>query len=238
MAARSYPTKWQCHQCHEGPHLFAETTRCTNVVDNGITCAHKICDQCKIDKLTPSPLGIGAFEWEHEPQVLRATLEDRAQIPLSNQSTSDVVSDPSLVKSDRDVAVHYLPSVSIPAIPFDVSESPDVDLFGYEASSVNVSSGSVFIGKLHTRASICLIAERVASRFGTDRIDSSKRLILNDIGQNGVRTIGQIRIVFRPIYGHKWCDVPFQVVPDTFVRDRFENLRTFWKDNGTCETDE
>jgi hypothetical protein len=68
--------------------------------------------------------------------VLRATLEDRAQIQLSNQSTSDVVSDPHLIKSDRDVAVHYLPSVSIPAIPFDVSEFPDVDLFGYEASSV------------------------------------------------------------------------------------------------------
>jgi hypothetical protein len=171
-------------------------------------------------------LGIGAFEWEHEPQVLRATLEDRAQIPLSNQSTSDVVLGPHLVKSDRDVAVHSLPSDSIPAISFEVSSGafpfPDVDLFGYVASGV--SGERLFRGKLDTGARICLIAERVASGFGTDRIDSSKWVTLNDIGQNEVRTIGEIMIAVRLRYGQKWMNAPFHVVPDRFVRGRFDAL--------------
>ena len=221
MAARAYPTKWQCHQCQGGPHLFAVTTHCTNVLDNGIQCAHMICDQCKSDKPIPSSSGIGAFEWEQEPQMLRATLEDRAP---SNQSTSDVVSSPHLVKSDRDVAVHSLPSDSIPAISFDLSsgEFQAVDLLGYPAS--DVFSIRTVRGAVDTGAGACLIAERVASGFGTDQIDSSKQVILKEIGQNEVRTIGQIKIAYGLRHGGNSYYATFHVVPDRFVRGRFDVL--------------
>ena len=81
----------------------------------------------------------------------------------------------------------------------------------------------LFRGKLDTGARICLTAERAASGFGTE-VGSSRWVTLNDIRQNEVRTIGEIRIVVSLGYGQKWYMAPFHVVPERFVRGRFDAL--------------
>lgn len=49
------PNRWQCHICDGGPHLYATTTRCTNVID-GRQCGHAMCQHCKRDNDIPPPL--------------------------------------------------------------------------------------------------------------------------------------------------------------------------------------
>ena len=51
------PTKWQCHVCNGGPHLWANTTRCTNIRSNNLPCNHDFCHTfCKKDNDIPPPL--------------------------------------------------------------------------------------------------------------------------------------------------------------------------------------
>jgi hypothetical protein len=51
------PNKWQCHICHGGPHLYANTTRCTNIRSNNLPCNHDFCHTlCKKDNEIPPPL--------------------------------------------------------------------------------------------------------------------------------------------------------------------------------------
>ena len=79
--------------------------------------------------------------------------------------------------------------------------------------------------KLDTGAQVCLIAERVvASRFGMERIDQEKWHYLDPLGTHELTSLGQIRIVIRVKGKEDWVDVPFQVVPDSFVRKRWDAL--------------
>ena len=51
------PIRWQCHVCLGGPHLYANTTRCTNVRSNNHPCNHDFCHaHCKKDNDIPPPL--------------------------------------------------------------------------------------------------------------------------------------------------------------------------------------
>ena len=82
-----------------------------------------------------------------------------------------------------------------------------------------------FKGKIDTGALVCLIAEHVVKdRFGMDRVDTSKWLTLDDLGRNGVRTLGQIRLTVRLGSVQKWLNVPFEVIPDDYVRYRYDAL--------------
>jgi hypothetical protein len=99
---------------------------------------------------------------------------------------------------------------------------PDVCVFGHVGDPSGVKS---FKGKLDTGANICLIAEHVVTnRWGIERIDSSKCCVLDDLGPSGVRTLGQIRITVRLGSSDEWLKVPFQVIPDSYVRYRYDAL--------------
>ncbi len=51
------PVKWQCHVCNGGPHLWANTTRCTNLRSDNRPCNHDFCHaHCKKDNDIPPPL--------------------------------------------------------------------------------------------------------------------------------------------------------------------------------------
>ncbi len=51
------PVKWQCHVCNGGPHLWANTTRCTAVLSSNLPCNHDFCHAlCKKDNDIPPPL--------------------------------------------------------------------------------------------------------------------------------------------------------------------------------------
>jgi hypothetical protein len=39
-------TYWYCHMCTSGPHIYAITTRCTNILSSGHLCQHEMCSQC------------------------------------------------------------------------------------------------------------------------------------------------------------------------------------------------
>jgi hypothetical protein len=99
---------------------------------------------------------------------------------------------------------------------------PDICVFGHVGDPSKVKS---FKGKLDTGANICLMAEHVVTnRWGIERIDSSKCCVLDDLGPNGIRTLGQIRITLRLGSSDRWLKVPFQVIPDSYVRYRYDAL--------------
>jgi hypothetical protein len=82
-----------------------------------------------------------------------------------------------------------------------------------------------FKGKLDTGADQCLISEHVVeNKWGIGRIDSTKTCVLNGLGMNGVRSLGQIRLTLCLKPKIKEIDVPFQVVPKTLVKYRFDAL--------------
>ena len=82
-----------------------------------------------------------------------------------------------------------------------------------------------FTAKLDTGADQCIISEHVvANRWGLERIDSSKKRVLGSLSINGVQTMGQIRLILRLRPKDREIDVPFQVVPNSFVRYRFDAL--------------
>ena len=82
-----------------------------------------------------------------------------------------------------------------------------------------------FKAKMDTGAVWCLIAQHVvANRWGIEKIDTDKWTVLDDLGSNGVKTMGQIRLRIRMGSCKEWLNVPFQVIPDSNVRDRYDAL--------------
>ena len=82
-----------------------------------------------------------------------------------------------------------------------------------------------FKGKLDTGAKLCLLAEHVvADRFGLERIDRSRWVTVNDLGNNGVQTMGEIKLHVLMGSRTKWLEVSFQVLPDSHVQYRFDAL--------------
>jgi hypothetical protein len=82
-----------------------------------------------------------------------------------------------------------------------------------------------FKGKLDTGAKLCFLAEHVvADRFGLERMDTSRRVTVNDLGNNGVQTMGEIKLYLLMGSRTKWLEVSFQVLPDSHVQYRFDAL--------------
>jgi hypothetical protein len=51
------PTIWQYHVCFAGPHLYANTARCTYIGSNQLPCGHDFCfTHCRKDDEVPEPL--------------------------------------------------------------------------------------------------------------------------------------------------------------------------------------
>lgn len=80
-----------------------------------------------------------------------------------------------------------------------------------------------FKGRIDTAAKLCLIAEHVVSdRFGMEKIDKSRWMIVADLGNIGVRTMGEIRILLRLGRCDEWLSVPFQVIPESYAQYRYD----------------
>jgi hypothetical protein len=109
-----------------------------------------------------------------------------------------------------------------------MSSTPGDNIFPDIAIVAHVGDASEeksFKGKIDTGARLCLIAEHVvADRFGMERIDTSRWVIVDDLGKNGIRTMGRIEIFIRLGSSPKWLEVPFQVIPDSYVRYRYDAL--------------
>jgi len=107
---------------------------------------------------------------------------------------------------------------------------PDIPIFACLAKTPVVKSLDApdvkdFRGKLDTGTKLCLLAEHVvADRFGLERIDRSRWVTVNDLGNNGVRTMGEIKLHVLVRSRTKWLEVPFQVLPDSHVKYRYDAL--------------
>jgi hypothetical protein len=64
-----HPEKWQCHLCKGGPHIYATTPSCTDVLSNRSQCGHQMCHDCKIDGEIPPQSGSGAFRSRESHQI-------------------------------------------------------------------------------------------------------------------------------------------------------------------------
>ena len=83
----------------------------------------------------------------------------------------------------------------------------------------------VIIGKLDTGAKVCVVAEHVVvTRWGIDKVDSSKRCILTGLETSGVRSLGEINIRIILDDQGRQLETPFQVVPEEYVRHRWDAL--------------
>ena len=134
--------------------------------------------------------------------------------------------------SDRRINVfpEVSDNVSVMSSTVRGSAFPDIPIFACLAESPVGKSGFApdvkdFKGKLDTGATLCLLAQHVvADRFGLDKIDRSKWVIVNDLGNNGVRTIGEIKLNLLMGSRTKWLEVSFQVLPDSHVQYRYDAL--------------
>ena len=113
-------------------------------------------------------------------------------------------------------------SVSVLSSNVGARKFPDICISAYIEDA---SEEKFFMGTLDTGAQLSLISEHVvANRWGIDRIDSTKSCELKDLGLNGVRTMGTIRITLRLAAGVKELNAPFHVVSNTIVQYRFDAL--------------
>ena len=109
-----------------------------------------------------------------------------------------------------------------------VSSNVDDHVFPDIAVLYHVEAPSglrAFKGKIDTGAKLCLMAERVVrERFGMERIDTTKWKTLDDLGKNGTRTLGQIRLKVLLGSRESSLSVAFEIVPDSYVRNRYDAL--------------
>jgi hypothetical protein len=129
------------------------------------------------------------------------------------------------------MAMSDRPETAVPEISDTVSvlssnvgarKFPDICISAYIEDA---SEEKFFMGTLDTGAQQSLISEHVvANRWGMDRIDSTKACELKDLGLNGVRTMGTIRITLRLAAGVKELNAPFHVVSNAVVQYRFDAL--------------
>jgi hypothetical protein len=107
---------------------------------------------------------------------------------------------------------------------------PDIPIFACLAKtpvekSLYAPDVKYFKGKLDTGTKLCLLAQHVvADRFGLERIDRSKWVTVNELGNNGVRTMGEIKLHLLMGSRTKWLEVSFQVLPDSHVQSRYDAL--------------
>ena len=165
----------------------------------------------------------------------------RRYLNLHSLYPSDLPSNPGQVSksiwkestmSDRRINVfpEVSDNVSVMSSTVRGSAFPDIPIFACLAESpVGKSRFAAdvkdFKGKLDTGATLCLLAEHVvADRFGLDRIDRSKWITVNDLGNNGVRTMGEIKLLLLMGSRTRWLEVSFQVLPDEHVQYRYDAL--------------
>ena len=121
-------------------------------------------------------------------------------------------------------------SISVMSSTIRDNQFPDIPIFAClaetpVAKTVDAPDVKDFKGKLDTGTKLCLLAEHVvADRFGLERIDRSRRVTVNDLGNNGVQTIGEIKLYLLMGRRTKWLEVPFQVLPDSHVQYRYDAL--------------
>jgi len=121
-------------------------------------------------------------------------------------------------------------SISVLSSTVRDNQFPDIPIFACLAKTPVTKSLYApdvidFKGKLDTGTKLCLLAEHVvADRFGLERIDRSRRVTVNDLGDNGVQTIGEIKLHLLMGRRTKWLEVPFQVLPDSHVQYRYDAL--------------
>jgi hypothetical protein len=121
-------------------------------------------------------------------------------------------------------------SISVMSSTIRGNPFPDIPIFAClaklpAAKSINAPGVTDFRGKLDTGAKLCLLAEHVvADRFGLERIDRSRRVTVNELGSNGVQTMGEIKLYLLTGSRTKWLEVPFQVLPDSHVQYRYDAL--------------
>ena len=121
-------------------------------------------------------------------------------------------------------------SVSVMSSTVRGNPFPDIPIFACIAKTPVVKSLDApdvkdFKGKLDTGAKLCLLAEHVvADRFGLERIDRNERVTVNDLGNNGVLTMGEIKLHLLMGSRTKWLEVSFQVLPDSHVQYRYDAL--------------
>jgi hypothetical protein len=121
-------------------------------------------------------------------------------------------------------------SISVMSSTVRGNPFPDIPIFACLAKTPVVKSLDApdvknFKGKLDTGAKLCLLAEHVvADRFGLERIDRSRRVTVNDLGNNGVQTMGEIKLHLLMGSRTKWLEVSFQVLPDSHVQYRYDAL--------------
>jgi hypothetical protein len=103
-----------------------------------------------------------------------------------------------------------------------LQEFPDICISAYSSLG---SEEKFFKGKVDTETKVNLISEHtVADRWGTEQIDATKACVLTDFGVCDIATMGQIRLKLRFSPGVKLMEAPFQVIPTSVVRYRFDAL--------------
>jgi hypothetical protein len=129
-----------------------------------------------------------------------------------------------------DVFPELSDSISVMSSTIRDNLFPDIPIFAClpktpVVKSLDAPDVKNFKGKLDTGAKLCLLAEHVvADRFGIERIDTSRQVTLNDLGSNGVQTMGEIKLHLLMGWRTKWLEVSFQVLPDTHVQYRYDAL--------------
>jgi hypothetical protein len=101
-------------------------------------------------------------------------------------------------------------------------EFPDIWVAAYVGDT---DEKKYFKGKLDTGTDQCLISQHVVeNKWGTELIDSSKKIVLNTLSMNEVHTLGQIRLTVCLRRKIKEIDVPFQVIPNSVAKYQFDAL--------------
>ena len=94
-----------------------------------------------------------------------------------------------------------------------------VDAIGRKEASV-----VTFRAILDADAEVCLMAESLAARFGTEYIDRIDRPVLHVLGERVVRLIGRIDSDFHVSTRLQLSRQSFYVIPDRIVRGRFDAI--------------
>jgi hypothetical protein len=101
-------------------------------------------------------------------------------------------------------------------------EFPDIWVAAYIGGT---DKKKYFKAKLDTGTDQCLISQHVVeNKWGTELIDSSKKITLNTLSMNEVHTLGQIRLTVCLRRKIKEIDVPFQVIPNSIAKYQFDAL--------------
>jgi hypothetical protein len=204
--------------------------------------SHKPITQCEPQtNLPPFPAHIQFLSQstnrKHEaPKIPESQFGLAIRFRRQNQARSpkSIWKESAMSDGEPDRRINAFPelsdSISVMSSATRDSQFPDIPIFACLAKTPVVKSLGApdvkdFKGRLDTGARLCLLAEHVvADRFGLERIDRSRWVTVNELGDNGVRTMGEIKLHLLMGSRTKWLEVSFQVLPDSHVKYRFDAL--------------